>query len=185
MYIDLGEYPEDNVFYLTDLELCNGQWIYEAETGFAFDRTTSWNDLASTDRFKDYPGIGNPCPRGWRVPEYSDFSSLKQGAMTYTVRYVRIEEDPLGLGGHWFGLNAATATHEDPQGCIWFCHPGSRSPVNGVNYNRGISGEYWSATPHPGQWDGAYELYMDPNYVNDDQFPYARAYGLPVRCVKE
>ena len=184
MYIDLGEYPEDNVFYLTEIELCNGQWMYGPD-GFAFDRTTDWNDLEKSERFKDYPGIGNPCPRGWRVPIYEELSSLKQGGMDYTSKYVRIEEDPTGQGGHWFGLNAATATHEDPQGCIWFCHPGSRHPSSGSSYNRAIAGEYWSATPYAGQYDGAYVLYMDPNYVTDYQFPYARAYGLPVRCIKE
>ena len=185
MYLNLGEYPEDNVFYLTDLVLCNGQWMYDPESGFAFDRTTTWNDLDKTERFKDYPGIGNPCPRGWRVPTYEELSSLKEGGMEYTARYVRIEEDPTGQGGHWFGKNAATATHDNPQGCIWFSHPGSRHPTTGNSYNRAIAGEYWSATPYKGQYDAGYVLYMDPNYVTDYRFPYARAYGLPVRCVKE
>lgn len=185
MYIELGEEPEDNAFYLTDLELCNGQWLYDPETGMAFDGTTSWNDLEKSERFKDYPGIGNPCPAGWRVPTYNELSSLKEGGNNYTYRAVLKSEDPLGLGGHWFGLNAATATHEDPQGCVWFSHPGSRHPISGTSYNRTVSGEYWSATPYAGGYDAIYVLYMDLQQVTDSQFPYARAYGLPVRCVKE
>lgn len=183
MYIELGQEIEDNVFYLTEVEL--GQWMCDSEGGPVFDFTTSWNDLESSERFKGYPGIGNPCPEGWRVPTYNELSSLKQGGADYTTRYVRIDEDPTGQGGHWFGLNAATATHEDPQGCIWFCHPGSRHPLNGTSYNRAVAGEYWSATPYNNGYDAANVLYMDPRVVTDIQYPYARAYGLPVRCVKE
>lgn len=186
MYLVLGEQPEDNVFYLTVFgEVPSLQWIMDPDTGFAFDKNTTWNELENTERFKDYPGIGNPCPEGWRVPTFDELSSLKQGGFDYTSRYVGISEDPTGQGGHWFGLNAATATQDDPQDCIWFCHPGSRHPLTGSCYNRAGAGEYWSATPYVGAFDAAYVLYMDRQQVTDTEFPYSRSYGLPVRCVKE
>ena len=188
--LDFGEIPEDNVHYLGDYDINGTQWMNMNGGDYAFDDHTTWNDLSSLDDFKGNPGIGNPCPDGWRVPTAEEFQSLKNGAATYMDASTQLwDNGPDGQTGRFFGENHAAATATDYKGCLWFPYGGSRAPSigsGGCSYNRNNSGEYWTATPHTD--DNGIQgrmFYMWINDITDSKYPYARAYGLSVRCVKD
>ena len=188
--LPFGEIPEDNVHYLGDFDMNATMWMQMNGSSYAFDDHTTWNDLPSLPEFSGNPGIGNPCPDGWRVPTVEEFQSLKNGANDYMSASTQFYKDgPNGQSGRFFGENHASATATDYKGCLWFPYGGSRAPSlgsGGSSYNRQNSGEYWTASVHR-QDGGLYGqmFYMWSNEVTDSKYPYARAYGLSVRCVKE
>lgn len=188
--LDFGEIPEDNVHYLGDYDINGTMWMNMNGNNYAFDGHTTWNELSSLEEFKGNTGIGNPCPDGWRVPTAEEFQSLKNGQNSYMDASTELwNNGPDGQTGRFFGENHASATADDYKGCLWFPYGGSRAPSigsGGRSYNRNNSGEYWTANPHT--LDNGIQgrmFYMWTNDITDSKYPYARAYGLTVRCVKE
>ena len=182
-----GEIPESNAFYIS-ADYVTGQWVdFDNNGEIAFPENLLWKDISSSETFKDTPGLGNPCPDGWRVPTREDFRSLMPGGMSYernSTWYSRGNDiTPMGQAGRWFGENHTEATAADPKGCIWFPAAGSRHANHGQSYYRNMFGEYWMDTREDIYYAG--EFYIAGNQASDSFVYSAMANGLAVRCVKE
>lgn len=155
--------PDDNTFY-KGIANSRWSWINVRDNDYnspAFDDVTTWNDLSSAD-WGDK--IGNPCPRGWRVPTLAEITDLSQTSSelieSRDVSYYEFqtESEPLKiyLTGYRNGYN--------PKACS----------------NRNVQGYYWASTPD--------EVYADVLSLSKTEIythtQYSRAYGFPVRCVK-
>lgn len=194
--LPFGEIPEPDVFYIPDPSLHPTetfwyQWISPREDGTpGLDGTTDWNELGLTEEFKDNPGIGNPCPKGWKVPTLNEFLSLSPnftddlGTHSTVVDHMG-GNSPMGLPGRWFGPNHAAATSENPNGCIFLPIAGERSPNGGSSSSRNQYASYWTSSPYFDESTsegGAYMVYFWGAQVVA-RWRFARGYGYAVRCV--
>ena len=110
----------------------------------------------------------DPCPAGWRVPTSGELESLA-ASDSY-------EGKLNGIDGRFFGSNENT---------IFFPAAGYRSSSNGLFYNVGGWGVYWSCTPNSTYTN---YLFFNSSYVNVGYFTitnYGRASGSCVRCVSD
>lgn len=182
-----GEIPEEGSFYLSSDNIIN-QWMDADENGeLAFPDGLLWADLSTSEAFKDNPGLGNPCPEGWRTPTLQDFQALKLDYAAYERASTWHQRDtdatPMGQAGRYFGENHAEATAADPKGCIFLPATGSRNGNTGVSSYRNLFGEYWM--------DGRKEtyygkgFYIAGNMASDEFAASAMDNGLAIRCVKE
>ena len=182
-----GEVPESDVFY-TSADYVVGQWMESDDNGqIAFPESLKWMSLSSSDVFSENPGLGNPCPEGWRVPTREDFRSLGLGTSNFesssTWHPRGTEATPHGQAGRYFGENHAEATASDPKGCLWLPAAGSRHADTGVSYYRNLFGEYWMDTREEIYYSG--EFYIAGNEASDTFVYSAMSNGLSLRCVKE
>lgn len=113
----------------------------------------------------------DPCPDGWRVPTSTELKELRQHYSEWTIN----EE---GQNGFWFsGTNAYT--EDVPQ--VFFPAAGNRYYADGLAYNRGFSGNYWSSSPTSPYSSSLYFLIES---VEENDTSTSRAYDISVRCVK-
>ena len=127
-----------------------------------------WNSGSESNPVKtDY----DPCPDGWRVPTYAELSELSKNHSSWTT-------DENGQVGYWFS-GASTYTETVPQ--VFFPAAGRRRSRDGLAYDRGYRGDYWSSRPY------SYPYAYDLDFINDyaDMNDYLRADGYSVRCVQE
>ena len=182
-----GEVPEEGSFYLSSDYIIN-QWMDADENGeLAFPDGLLWADLSTSEAFKDNPGLGDPCPEGWRIPTLQDFQALKLDYAAYerasTWHQRGTDATPMGQAGRYFGENHAEATAADPKGCMWLPAAGSRNGNSGMSSYRNLFGEYWM--------DGRKEtyygkgFYIAGNMASDEFAASAMDNGLAIRCVKE
>lgn len=182
-----GEVPEEGSFYLSSDNIIN-QWMDADENGeLAFPDGLLWADLSTSEAFKDNPGLGDPCPEGWRIPTLQDFQALKLDYAAYerasTWHQRGTDATPMGQAGRYFGENHAEATAADPKECIFLPATGSRNGNTGVSSYRNLFGEYWM--------DGRKEtyygkgFYIAGNMASDEFAASAMDNGLAIRCVKE
>lgn len=196
--ISYGDTPNPTVFYTGVFDINHGQWMELDESGdYAFDGTTKWDELRTLEQFKDNEGIGDPCPRGWRVPTFDELRSLKCNSASLLAGSTYVAYGPNGQPGRFFGENHALATADDPMGCIFLPLSGEITPDGGITQNRGRYGHYWASTPDPNEvvgWEGptgvygtmAQAIYLASYSGNGVlELSYQRAYGINVRCVKD
>lgn len=197
--IGYGEAPDPNVFYTGIFDVNHGQWMELDEKGdYAFDKVTKWNELRTLDQFKNNEGIGDPCPRGWRVPTMDELRSLKCNSASLLEGSTYVASGPNGQCGRFFGENHAEATASDSKGCIFLSLSGEITPDAGTTQNRGRYGHYWASTPDPNEVISlqgptgifgtmAQALYLSPFSGSSGvlEIGYQRAYGINVRCVKD
>lgn len=195
--LPFGEIPEPEVFYMPDpsihpTETFWYQWISPREDDTpGLDGITDWNELRNTDAFRHNPGMGSPCPKGWKVPTLSEFMTLSPNHSddlhnNSTVVDALGGDTPMKLNGRWFGPNHATATAENPNGCIFLPIPGERTPNGGKCSSRNSYASYWTSTPFYDEETaegGAHMIYFWGTQVVTT-WRFARGYGYPVRCVK-
>ncbi len=118
----------------------------------------------------DYKTIYDPCPAGWRITSSGD-----------------------GTSSPWYGLTISNGTYTPNSGWNWISFGAGYYPASGLRhygdakcYNVGVYCYSWSTTANS---NGINIWYFDcnnarvsPSYCIEG---YSRAYGMPVRCVKE
>lgn len=114
-----------------------------------------WNDITNSSGKTFF----DPCPPGWKMPERTAFSGFSNSTFT------------------WDGTNKGRTYQSN-----WFPAAGSRSYLNGDVISRGSYGFCWSESSYG--ISGGYYLRFDSSDVNP-QSSSVRAFGFPVRCVRE
>jgi len=124
-------------------------------------KTTSWKITHSGTIWE---AANNPCPTGWRVPNYNEIESLINSGSIWG----KLD----GVEGRFFGKEAR----------VFLPFTGHRSNYNGKLYNV-KKGTYWSSEAY---YDNEYAWNMvfgdiHVGIVEDNKC----SYGFSVRCVKE
>lgn len=131
-----------------------------------------WNSGSETSPIKtDF----DPCPSGWRVPSHAELSELCQNKSSWTT-------NTLNQNGLCF---SGSTTYSDDVPQIFLPAAGSRGYDDGIGYQRGSGGRYWSCDPNS---NNAYDLnfgilYNQSTYAQIGK--HSRANGYSVRCVQE
>lgn len=148
---------KSNIFYTAEL---NSDWSYPQDGKL-------WNSSTGTIPAKsEY----DPCPKGWRVPTYSELSELTQNHSSWTMN----SEDQ---NGYFF---CGTCTYSETVSQVFLPAAGSLSIDDGEACERGELGNYWTSTPHSFY---AYYIFFNSNKIGS--FTYSRALGYSVRCIQE
>ena len=114
-----------------------------------------WNDITDADG----KSLFDPSPKGWRLPNESNFSNFSTTTFT------------------WDNSNNGR-TYEGN----WFPAAGCRGSNYGSMSSVGSDGFYWSSSPYNGNY--GYSLYFYSSSVSPSYYSN-RAYGFSVRCVQE
>ncbi len=120
-----------------------------------------------------YKSETDPCPEGWKVPTYigatdADSPWAKDGVSSTTPSlYTSFTFDR----GFYF-------TNSD-YNIGWYPSAGFRN-YDGIIYDAGIHGDYWSASPN-----GYNTRYFNVNSGAVRPYSLERAYSFSIRCVKE
>lgn len=184
-----GKVPDANTWYMEDGN--SGMWLGDNDGLISFDPEVGWNELSETREFKGYEGIGNPCPKGWRIPTFEEVQSLRgnavdmKSASTYKAEG---SDSPYGQAGRWYGPKHQSASAYDNKGCIFLPFGGERSAVNGgASDQRNRIGEYWTNMPNPDtEWFAVPQFINMPNTAYIEwKFSFRVVYGFSVRCVAE
>ena len=145
----------------------NSDWHY---TGSYSTDNTRWTTSESAKSIYD------PCPSGWRVPDGGS-NGVWSKACGSSSSFSGYPYDSANKGMDFSGKFGSAST-------IWYPASGCRYGNDGClyNYNVGILGTYWSASPYG---EGAYYLSLDyDGYVYPSDYDI-RAYGRSVRCLQE
>ena len=127
---------------------------------------TLWNSGTESNPIKT---ANDPCPPGWRMPtntELNTLASLPSSQRVWTTNWNRT-----GVAGRVFG----TAPNR-----LFLPAAGFRDHDDGVVFDEGSSGYYWSST---GYQSRAFFLFLLSSNVRSETL--ARANGHSVRCVSE
>jgi len=131
---------------------------------YGMDDPYDWRDPQNDNLWQGVSGINNPCPNGWRLPTRTEW---KTEQASWDGGYLD-GNDYDKFGAYWSPLKLTTAGKR-------FYHT---SEVTSTPEAR-ARGHYWSSTINT---DG--EIYY-MQYRGDTIWPSARAFGLPVRCIKD
>ena len=138
---------------------------------------------SSTDnsRWKSSKTIYDPCPGGWRVPTGGDngvWAKAFETTEEWGVKETYTNWDTTNLGMD-FSKTEKTLGSSGP---IWYPSAGCRSCDNGVLWEAGKAGFYWTVSYY--QKSGYLLCFSKSNTVEPTGVRY-RAYGCSVRCTKE
>ena len=151
--------PEAGTFYKY-VNYYTYDW-YAATTGEQFK--VNWNEIEETEY------VGNPCPKGWRVPTRYELEGLIVYKSSWTTKN--------GQNGYYFKGSLASLPDASS---LFLPASGYRDNNDGRISNRGGNGRYWSSTPYS---LSASSLYFSSSSASVGSF--GRAYGNSVRCVQE
>lgn len=163
----------------------NWNWtVNEDDLGDGGSTSYRWNDRKFWQHTGDQASlelkksIYDPCPPGWKVPingTWNGFNILtaeNEAAGTYTTVWA-------DAGRYYYPEGYV---NRETTGAIYFPASGFRYYSGGGLNLVGSSGYFWSASP--GSATNGYSLYFYSTYVYPSN-NYVRAYGFPVRCVRE
>jgi uncharacterized protein (TIGR02145 family) len=128
----------------------------------ATGEVTNWD--SSTPSGTEWEKANDPCPCGWRVPTYSELSSLVNSGSSWTTQN-GVTCLIIGSGSNTVFLPAAGILDD---------HVGTHILADMMGY-------YWSST----QLNSANSLGIFFSSYGGGKFDENRTYGLTVRCVKE
>lgn len=125
--------------------------------------------------WKSAKTIYDPCPAGWRVPDGGETGvwSIAKGSSSQYTKGCDSTNEGMNFSGN-FGSSST----------IWYPASGLRGMVDGVLDNVGEVGSYWSVSTYVSD---AYKFSF-VNLLLGFVYPSIsenRAYGFPVRCLKE
>ena len=124
----------------------------------------NWRSSQNDNLWQGVSGTNNPCPEGWRLPNRAEWKT--EQASWNCWYWDGNEYDKFGAYRSPLKLTAA----------------GYRNYITGEINNEKedrSSGHYWSTTINTKG-----EIYY-MQYRGDAIWPFARAFGLPVRCIKD
>jgi PKD repeat protein len=139
-------------------------WQFNRTQGYMHDGTTRTPDAAWITVINEnfnWEQVNDPCGLelggGWRIPTYTEWSNVETG----------------GGWSDWYGpWNSAVKIHA----------AGLLSTIDGVLFNRGIAGYYWSSTHTSNSQGSDLYFYNTVCYMNNDIW---KPYGLTIRCLKD
>jgi len=122
----------------------------------------SWADAPNAK------GTQDPCPAGFRVPSYTQWAGVEANNTKTDV-------------GSWLGGNNNYNSGKFLGSGLFLPATGIRDWFNGMLFNRGVNGYYWSSTVVDSE--DAWPL----GFLNGGVFifPSTRAYGFSLRCIAE
>jgi uncharacterized protein (TIGR02145 family) len=142
------------------------KWAGSTATTIASDIATggiySWNSSSNTKTIYD------PCPAGWRVPNYINVNTSPWDALSFASNMNNL---------------GTVIAYENFQSYSFGNYPTSGYRYNGFGsiVEVGFKGAYWSASVN-----GSYSchLFFNSPYVYPQSSTYYRAGGFNIRCVK-
>ncbi len=137
-------------------------WQFNRKQGYMHDGSSpspAWNVTVIFEN-SDWLFANDPCRIElggiWRIPTAAEYTNI----------------DNAGGWTNWnFAWNSNLKLHA--AGCIGY--------TSGALYSRGTSGYYWSSNQVANNTGSAMTIYTGGSYVG----PYEKAYGMPLRCIKE
>lgn len=164
--LEVGQAEENsNCFYTNDS--LPFDWLLSS-------RSDLWN--GGTDKVPVKTEY-DPCPKGWRVPTYTEFQTLIH------LNHPKWTTDDSGLEGYLFTGKSA-CSEEVRQ--VFFIATGYRFGEKGTNSQPATHGTYWTSTPYPITYNcSTYYFYFNSMWAEVDMGGYSRSNGLTVRCVQE
>lgn len=156
-----GDEDPSTFYKYGDNSKFNYDWILAGDDSF-WNKGTEENPLKNAQY--------DPCPDGWRIPTAFEFKSLIDYA---EKRWVERN----GIKGYEF---YQTGQEESSQ-ILFLPAAGRLNTVDGLSYDRGIEGYYWTITANAGN-SGYLFFYNESCSVN---YQGSRAGGCSIRCVKE
>jgi uncharacterized protein (TIGR02145 family) len=136
------------------------QWNRQAGYPSAGE-ATHWD--SSTPGGTEWKIANDPCPTGWRVPTYSELTSLMNSGSIWTTQN--------SVNGRLFGVAPNT---------LFLPAAGERDWLGSSVSGSGESGSYWSSTQYLS--DDAFNLGFESDIVVTYHL-VLRSYGCSVRCV--
>src|SRR3989339_386460 len=149
--------------------LTTGAWCYysnDPSNGVIYGKIYNWFAV------NDSRGLA---PQGWHVPSDAEWSTLATYLGGTSVAGGKLKETGTT---HWNSPNTGATNETGFTGLP----SGSRSYMNGLDYEIGQTGGWWSSTENIPFAYGRYLAYNSAN-INRDQ--YYKNNGFPVRCVKD
>lgn len=158
------------------VSLTGGQSVTNKDVFFMGEgRNYDWLYSSDSDELWNFGTVGNPikteydpCPKGWRIPTYSELNELKKNKSS------RIINDD-GQWGYWFS-GPWSYTPNVPQ--VFLPAAGSRFYDGSAN-DRGQGGLYWSSTPDN------FNAILVFGTLESGSYTYYHACGYSIRCVQE
>ena len=114
-----------------------------------------WRSPQNTNLWQGINGVNNPCPTGFRIPTEAELEAERAS---------------------WSSQNLAGAYASS----LKLPAAGYRLPSNGSLSNVGTDGLYWSSTI-----DGTNAFYLGFGSIYVQMWPFDRAGGFSVRCIKD
>ncbi|AZA53386.1 FISUMP domain-containing protein [Chryseobacterium sp. G0201] len=125
----------------------------------------SWQDGAKT--------ANDPCPSGFRIPTYEQFTNLINNNASSNVGAWSIPTDPTNFG--------AAKAFGSGSNILTLPIAGIRSEANGELSGRASNGVYWSST----QIGTTYSYYLSLQIHAPLVSTFIRPYGMSIRCIAE
>lgn len=155
----------------------NSNVFFTSSSDFQYDWLSTQDDKLWNSGTESSPvkTDSDPCPKGWRVPTYSELAILINAKSSWTTND--------GQKGYWFS-GASDIKYDvlvDEDAMVFFPAAGCRNHSVGTANNRGANGYYWSSRPGRGAYTVSFYGGNTITSMDDDY----RAYGYSVRCVQE
>ncbi len=149
----------------------NSDWYYSVDSS---TDNTRWQSVKT---------VYDPCPVGYRVPDgWLNGAWYKAFGCQYSYFYDETVYDSTNKGFNFTEGSMTDYYLTDEEAC-WYPSAGWLFYFDGLPINTGLRGGYWSCSPSDYGADALH--FSSDGYVELWNNFYARAYGLPVRCLKE
>ena len=158
--------------YITGVKETDFDWLWSADDA-------RWNDAAN-----------NPCPHGWRIAPAGAFEGLKiantPSAADYDVFGWTLTDDR--VSSLYMGAGRRIYADGTLQNIYIPQSAASQAPLSRADEAQPWVGLYWTSDAAAGRQSPALYFWFEKLTATGglrNGAPYARANGMPVRCVKE
>ena len=156
-------------------------YVFNVKDAFYFSAAEprDWTSPQNNNLWQDtVKTLFDPCPAGWRVPQGGGEASGRSPWSAFTADNGPYQDGEKRVKGRLWDRTVCYG------GTAWYPVTGERYSSTGLFYNAN-NGSNWTTTS---QGAMAHYLYFNDVYINIYGFTasgYYRAYGFPVRCIRE